>query len=490
MEPQVERPNLSLDNFRMLIDGQLVESESGRWSESLNPANEEVIAKVPRGSALDVQRAVEAAEKAQPAWAALPVGQRAGILKKLAEAITARSAEFLYLEVLDTGNVINKMTADVAMGVNSLLYYAGLGYEVRGSTIPATPDNLHLTIREPYGVVGRIIPFNHPVLFAISRLGAPLITGNTMVIKPPQQSPLSAALLAEICRDFLPPGVVNIITGTGGEVGDAIVRHPKIKRLALIGSSETGMAIQKTAAEGAIKNITLELGGKNPMVVFPDADLPRAVQAAVDGMNFAWEGQSCGSTSRLLLHESVYDQVLEGVVKTIGALRLGDPSDWDSDAGPINNKPQYDKTVYYSGVGEEEGARLMIGGKRPEGEEFKRGYWFEPTVFADVTPEMRIANEEIFGPIISVMKWSDVDKMYEIANSVDVGLTASVFTRDLNTAVIAARKIQSGYIWVNQTAAHYPATPFGGYKNSGIGREECFEDMLSYTEEKTIHFVL
>ena len=311
-----------------------------------------------------------------------------------------------------------------------------------------------------------------------------------MVVKPPQQSSLSTTLLGEICQQFLPPGVVNFVTGSGTEVGEAIVRHSSIKRLALIGSSETGMGIQRAAAESAVKHITLELGGKNPMIVFPDADLPRAIQAAVEGMNFAWEGQSCGSTSRLLLHESIHDQVLEGVVKTVASLRLGDPLNWESDAGPINNKNQYEKTVLYTRVGEEEGARVMIGGKRPEGKAFQRGYWFEPTVFADVTPNMRIAREEIFGPIISVLKWRDAEDAYQIANSVNVGLTASVFTRDINTAVTAAKRIRAGYIWINQTAAHYPATPFGGYKNSGIGREECFEDMLSYTEEKTIHFIL
>jgi len=486
MQPSVPMPKLSLDHFRMLIDGQLVESEIGRWFDSINPATEAFIARLPLGSALDVERAVAAAQKAQPAWAGLPVAQRSAMLRKLAEAITARSDELLYLEVMDTGNVINKMTADVSMGVNSLLYYAGLGYEVKGSTIPSTPNNLHLTIREPYGVVGRIIPFNHPILFAISRLGAPLITGNTMVIKPPQQSPLSAALLAEICRPILPPGVVNIVTGSGREVGDAIVRHPKIKRLGLIGSTETGMAIQRQAAECAIKNITLELGGKNPLIVFPDADLPRAVRAAVDGMNFAWEGQSCGSTSRLLLHESVYDEVLDGVVKTIAGLRLGDPLDWQSDAGPINNRHQYEKTARYAELGQEEGARLMIGGKRPAGKDVQHGFWFEPTVFGAVTPEMRIAREEIFGPIISVLKWKDPEEVYQLANSLEVGLTASIFTRDLNTAVTAAKRIQAGYIWINQTAAHYPATPFGGYKNSGIGREGISFTLEEMSQLKTI----
>lgn len=483
-------PKIPMDNVRMLIGGELVESESGRWFDSVNPADEEIIGRVPRGSEIDVERAVEAAERAQPAWAALSAGQRSEYLHKLGDALQKRADEILYVEVLDTGNTINKMSSDVSKGINMLLYYAGLGYEVTGKTIPATPNNLHITVREPYGVVGRIVPFNHPVMFAISKMGPPLIAGNTIVIKPSQQSPLSASILAEVCREVMPPGVVNIVTGFGGEVGQAIVKHPKVKRLALIGSVLTGLEIQRMGAELAVKNITLELGGKNPMLVFPDADLPRAIQSAVNGMNFAWQGQSCGSTSRLLLHESVHDEVLAGITKIISSLRMDNPLKWDAQMGPINNKSQYEKVQYYAAAGREDGARLVTGGRRPEGKQFERGYWFEPTVFADVTPDMRVAREEVFGPVLSVLKWKDEDEVFDIANSVQVGLTASIWTENVTTAIKAARRIQSGYIWVNGASGHYPATPFGGYKNSGVGREEGFEEVLSYTEEKTIHFML
>ena len=490
MNTSAKMPKLKMDNFRMLIGGNLVESETKRWFPSINPANEEVLAQAPLGSSKDVDRAVEAAEKAQPAWASLPVAKRSEYLRKLADALNQRAEELLYLEVLDTGNTIRKMQNDVGSGINILLYFAGLGYELKGCTIPSTPGNLHLTIREPYGVVGRIVPFNHPIMFAISKMGAPLMAGNTMVIKPSQQTPLSTCVLGEVCQQVLPPGVVNIVTGFGNEVGEAIVRHPRVKRLALIGSVKTGMAIQRSAAEVAVKHITLELGGKNPMIIFPDADLSKATPAAVDGMNFAWQGQSCGSTSRLLLHESIYDQVIQGVVKIASSLRLDDPLSWDAQMGPINHKAQYEKVKYYVQAGKEDGAKLMTGGKRPEGKQFERGYWFEPTVFGDVKPEMRIAREEIFGPILSVMKWKSPEELREITNSVDVGLTGSVWTRDVSTALKAARWIQSGYIWVNGVSGHYPATPFGGYKNTGIGREEDYGELLSYTEEKTIHIVL
>jgi acyl-CoA reductase-like NAD-dependent aldehyde dehydrogenase len=490
MNHSAKMPKLKMDHFRMLIGGALVESESRRWFPSINPANEEVLAQVPLGSAKDVDRAVEAAEKAQPAWASLPVAKRSEYLRMLAGALNERAEELLYLEVLDTGNTISKMENDVASGIAHLLYFAGLGYELKGCTIPSTPGNLHLTIREPYGVVGRIVPFNHPIMFAISKMGPPLIAGNTMVIKPSQQTSLSTCVLGEICQQVLPPGVVNIVTGFGDEVGEAIVRHPRVKRLALIGSVKTGMAIQRSAAEVAVKHITLELGGKNPMIVFSDADLSAAIPAAVDGMNFAWQGQSCGSTSRLLLHDSIYDQVLQGVVKIASSIRLDDPLSWSAQMGPINNKVQYEKVKYYTQAGKEDGAKLMTGGRRPGGREFERGYWFEPTIFADVKPEMRIAREEIFGPVLSVMRWKSLVELQEVASSVDVGLTGSVWTRDVSTAIKTARWIQSGYIWINGVSAHYPATPFGGYKNSGIGREEGYGELLSYTEEKTIHIVL
>ena len=482
--------NLPIDNPLMLIDGELVESESGRRFATINPANEEELGTVPEGSAKDVGRAYDAAAAAQPAWAALSPAERGAYLRKLAEALHEQRERILVTEVMDTGNTIAKMRNDVGAAVSQLTYYSGLGYEVKGNTIPSTPGNLHLTLREPYGVVGRIIPFNHPVMFAAAKLAPALMAGNTIIEKPSEQSPLSASIFGEICAEVLPPGVVNIITGFGKEAGDAIVRHPKIKRLAFIGSVPTGMAIQRSAAEVAVKNVTLELGGKNPMIVFPDADMEKAVPAAINGMNFAWQGQSCGSTSRLFLHADIHDGFLEDMLERINAMRLGDPLSEDSDMGPINNKGQYEKVLHYIEVGKEDGGRLAAGGKRPEGKGFEKGYWIEPTVFADMTPDMRLANEEVFGPVMSVFKWDDLDEVIAIANSVEYGLTGAVWSRDISTAISTARRIASGYIWINGVGAHYPAMPFGGYRNSGTGREEGIDELLSYTEEKAIHIML
>jgi aldehyde dehydrogenase (NAD+)/betaine-aldehyde dehydrogenase len=475
---------------RMLIGGELVESKDGAWLESINPADESPLGRVPMGSAADMAAAVEAAERAQPAWAALSMAQRAGFIHKLGDAILARTEEIARIESLDTGNTIGPMRRDVNTAVDRMRFAAGLAYEIKGETVPATPGNIHMTIRQPYGVVGRIIPFNHPIKFAANALAAPLIAGNCVVLKPPETSPLSATMLGEICREVLPAGVVNIVTGLGLPAGDAIARHPNVKRIAFTGSVPTGRAIQRAAAEGGIKHVTLELGGKNPLIAFPDMDPDTVAKIAVAGMNFAWQGQSCGSTSRLLLHEDLYKPVLERVVERVKSLRLADPLDDNAQMGPINSKRHYERVVSMVQSGVSDGAKLMAGGKRPGGNDFARGYWLEPTVFADVNPDMRIAKEEIFGPVLSVFRWKDEKEALQLANSTEYGLTASIFTNDLKTAFRTAKAVKSGYIWINGASGHFYGTPFGGLKNSGLGREEGIDELLSYTEVKTIHVML
>jgi len=473
---------------RMLIGGEFVESEGGGWIDTINPANERLIGRVPEGNAADVARAVEAATKAQKDWAARDMAERADLLNRLGDAIMERAGEIAELEAIDTGNTIGKMQADVEKSVERIRLAAGLGLELKGETIPSTSSGLHFTLRTPYGIVGRIIPFNHPFGFAASRLASAIIPGNAIIIKPCETSPLSACVLGEIVNEILPPGVVNIVTG-GAATGEAIVRHPKIKRIAFIGHSGTGMKIQRTAAEVAVKHVTLELGGKNPMIICPDADLEAASAAAVRGMNFAWQGQSCGSTSRLLLHESVYDTVLPKVLDRIGRMKAGDPLDPASSMGPMNSKMQYDKTMEYIEIAKQDGATLAAGGKRPEGAGFEKGFWVEPTVFTDVTMDMRIAQEEVFGPVLSVLKWKEIDEAIEMANAVDYGLTASLWTKDLGLALRLVREIEAGYIWVNGCGTHYRNVPHGGFKNSGTGREEGIDELLSYTEVKAVNIL-
>jgi betaine-aldehyde dehydrogenase len=479
-------------NFKgkMLIDGELVAGEADNWIDSVNPANEEKIGEIPAGDGADVNKAVAAAEKAQPAWAALDIKDRAKYLKKLAKAIRERGDELLRVEVTDTGNTITKMKGDVEGSAEALEWYSGLAIEMKGETIPASSKNLHITVREPYGVVARIVPFNHPLSFAVRGLAGPMMAGNTVVIKPPETSSMSASLLAELCKEILPPGTVNIVSGNGMPAGDAIVRHPKVKRIAFTGSIPTGMLIQKAAAESGIKALTLELGGKNPFIVYPDADPDKVADAAIAGMNFAWSGQSCGSTSRLMLHESLYKKVTDRVAERVAAIKLGDPLDPASQMGPMNNKRHYEKVMSMVQSGMSDGATLVTGGKRPPGRDFERGYWLQPTVFGDVHPQMRIAREEIFGPVLSVFSWRDEDATIELANSTEYGLTAAIWTNDIKRALKAARKVQSGMVWINGVGNHFKGTPYGGYKNSGVGRESALEELLSYTETKAIQIFL
>lgn len=474
----------------MYIGGEFVASESGEWMESVNPSTEEVHGRVPAGSVEDVNRAVAAAKAAQPEWGAKSVFERGALMRELAAAIRASEEAVVPMEAADTGNTIASLGNDIVLVAGYVDFMAGLGPEIKGESVPATPQNIHFTIREPYGVVGRIVPFNHPFLFAGAHLAAPLMAGNAVVLKSPDQSPLSATVMAEICQRVLPPGVVNIVSGQGIVVGDAIVRHPDVQRIGFTGSIPTGMAIQRAAAEVAVKHISLELGGKNPFIVFPDADVETVANAAVAGMNFAWAGQSCGSTSRLMVHESLYDAVIERVVERVGRIKVGDPLDTASEMGPVNSEGHYRHVVALIESAREQGAKLLTGGERPEGEEFERGYWIRPTVFGDVTMDMRIARDEVFGPVLSVLRWSETSEAIEMANGTEYGLTAGIWTNDVTTAMRTARQIESGCVWINGGGRHFMSTGFAGYKNSGIGREECLDELLSYTQSKSIHIIL
>ncbi len=474
----------------MYIGGEFVASESGEWMGSVNPATEEVHGRVPAGTVEDVNLAVAAAKEAQPEWGAKSVFERGALMRKFAEAIRASEEDVVTMEAADTGNTIASLANDIVLVAGYVDFMAGLGTEIKGESVPATPQNIHFTMREPYGVVGRIVPFNHPFLFAGAHLAAPLMAGNSVVLKSPDQSPLSATVMAEVCQRVLPPGVVNIVSGQGIVVGDAIVRHPDVERIGFTGSIPTGMAIQRAAAEVAVKHISLELGGKNPFIVFPDADVETVANAAVAGMNFAWSGQSCGSTSRLMVHESLYDAVLERVVEQVSRIKVGDPLDTASEMGPINSAGHYRHVTALIESAAEEGAKLLTGGERPRGEEFERGYWVRPTVFGDVTMDMRIAREEVFGPVLSVLRWRETAEAIAMANATEYGLTAGIWTNDVKTAMRTARQIESGCVWINGGGRHFMSTGFAGYKNSGIGREECLDELLSYTQSKSIHIIL
>jgi betaine-aldehyde dehydrogenase len=455
--------------------------------EARNPATGEVVGSFPRCRAEQVDAAVRAAHDAFAAWRATPALERAAVVERIADVVDAHAEELAALDVADNGSPIKEMRKDAAIASGQLRYFAGLALQLRGDTIPGEFDRLDYTLQEPYGVVGRIIPFNHPLMFAAGKIGAPLVAGNTVVLKPSEHTSLSALRLAELLEGVVPAGVLQVVTGYGDEAGDALVAHPLARRLAFIGSVDIGRGIQRRAADGGVKTVTLELGGKNPIVVFPDADLDDAVEGVVGGMNFTWQGQSCGSTSRLLVHEQLHDEFVERLVARVEGLRSGMPDDEGTDTGAIVHDRQLEKVLGYLELGRAEGARVVAGGGPPDDPELAGGMFVRPTVFDGVRPDMRLAREEIFGPVLAVLAFRDYDHALEIANGVSYGLTASVFTGDLRTAHRFARDVQAGFVWVNDSARHFPGVPFGGVKDSGVGREEDVAELYSYAQVKNVN---
>ena len=462
-------------------------SRSGDTIEARNPATGELLARFPRGGPEEVDRAVTAAARAQREWVTLPPLERAALVGRIADAVLEHADELAGLDVADNGSPIREMRNDAHIAANLLRYFAGLALQVRGDTIPTGHERLNYTLPEPYGVVGRIIPFNHPLMFAAGRLGAPLIAGNAVILKPSEHTSLSALRLGELVGEILPRGLVSVVTGYGDEAGDALVAHPGVRRISFIGSVAIGLSVQRRAATHVIKTVTCELGGKNPIVVFPDADLDLAVDGALRGMNFTWQGQSCGSTSRLLVHGTEHDAFVERLGERIEALRSGSPADEATDTGAIVHTGQYEKVLSYLQIGRDEGARVVVGGGPVDDPGLAGGMFLRPTLFDRVRPDSRLAQEEIFGPVLAAMPFEAYDEALRIANSVSYGLTASVFTRDLQTAHRFARDVQAGYVWVNDASRHFPGTAYGGVKDSGLGRDEGYEELLSYVQVKNVN---
>ncbi len=472
----------------MLVGGQWRDAVEGGRLDCIDPTTEQLLGTVPAGTAADADLAVRTAREASGAWRALGWTRRAGLLRDLAAAVAEHAEDLAQLDVLDSGNPIAGMRGDVESTVRELHYFAGLAGQTHGATTPTGADTVSFTQREPYGVVVRIVPFNHPFKFACGKAAAALATGNAVIVKPGEQTSLSALALAEIAEDVLPPGVLTVVTGTGADLGSALVSHPGVPRVAFTGSVPSGRRVLQAAAQH-FAHVTLELGGKNPLVVCPDVDVAAAARAAVASMNIARSnGQSCGSTSRLYVHESIRPAFTSALVERIAELRVGDPLDEANDVGPVAFGEHHARVVQHVERAAAAGATLAAGGARPAG--LDRGYFLEPTVFTDVDDSMAIAREEVFGPVMAVLGWDDLDDVVRRANDTDLGLTANVYTRDLRVAHRLADQLQAGYVYVNGAGRRPPGSPFGGWKHSGFGKENSLDELLSYTREKTITITL
>ena len=463
--------------------------KAGVYLDTINPTYNEVITSAPVADADDVDAAVKAAHAAFPAWAATTPLERGRYLRKAAAVLREHATPLAQLDSLNNGNPVSALAMDAGFAADALEYFAGLATEIKGETIPMGDGNFNYTLQQPLGVVGRIVAYNHPFMFAAAKMAAPLAAGNTVVVKSPDQAPLSILRLAELVGDIFPPGVINFLCG-GRACGDAMGRHPLVQKITLIGGVPTGKAVMKTASDN-LKPVLLELGGKNALVAYPDADIDKLVSGIIGGMNFTWSGQSCGSTSRVFLHESIHDALLEKVIKLLPERhKPGIPTDPKTTMGSLVSKAQLEKVKRYVEVGLEDGGRLVCGGKQPSDEALKDGFFFEATVFAGMKQTMRLAREEVFGPVMSVFKWRDEELMWQDVNSVDFGLTGSIWTQNLNTAHRAAQRIYTGYVWINNSSQHFVGAPFGGVKQSGIGREECFAELLEFTYTKNVNLKL
>jgi betaine-aldehyde dehydrogenase len=473
--------------FKMLIGGEPVDAVDGSEFRTLDPSTGQPLIRVPQGGPEDVGRAVEAAAKAQPEWEQAGIEARCEFFEILAREVDRESNRLAMLDAIDGGMPFSAMLGDLAETVENLRQWPRLARWHGGRTIPIDSGGLHYTSYRPYGVVGKIVPFNHPALFATTKILGALIAGNTVVLKPAEQTPLSALAFGDICRGVLPRGVVNIVTGDA-RAGDALVVHPSVKRLSFTGGGSAAMKIQQRAATAGIKTVTLELGGKNPMIVFPDIDPDAAAAGAIKGMNITvCAGQSCGSNSRVFVHRDIYDEFSARTAERLEDLRIGPAYVEDTDVGPLVSAEHRDRVRGYVELGRREGARLVCGGDAPPAAVPSGGFYLKPTLFADVDAGMTVAKEEIFGPVISVFPWDDYEQVIAAANDTDFGLTASVWTNDLSAAHATAERLNAGYVWINESSVHYWGTPFGGWGSSGIGREECIEEYESYLELKVVH---
>lgn len=482
--PRSHEGDVRIGPTRLLIDGEFRDSVSGKTFQTISPATEEPIAEVAEADAADVDLAVRAARKAleEGPWARMDPRERGRILLRWADLIENELQELARLESLDSGKALQEsLSYDVPGTAAVLRYFGGWADKLHGKTIPASKDFFMYTRREPVGVCGQIIPWNFPMSMAAWKVAPALAAGCTTLLKPAEQTPLTALRMGELAMEAgLPPGVLNVLPGFGPTAGGSIVEHPGVDKIAFTGEYTTAQTIKRRIAD-TMKRATFELGGKSPNVVFADSDLEQAVEGAY-GAIFLNQGQNCCAGSRAFVQDEVYDDFVERLAERAKKARLGDPLDESTEHGALIDRAQFDKTMRYVASGRNEGAECVAGGER----EFDQGYFVRPTVFAGVEDTMSVATDEIFGPVVSVLRFKEVDEVIQRANNTQYGLAAAVWTRDIGKAHAIAERVKAGTVWVNCYNIVDPAAPFGGYKMSGQGRELGEQAFDAYTETKTV----
>jgi len=475
---------------KLLIGGRWMDAAAGKTFDTVNPATGETLARVAEGDGEDVNRAViEARAAFDGPWSRLTAAERSAVLYKIADLIEAHAETFAQLETLDNGKpYATALRDDVGGTVAYFRYYAGWPTKIHGDTVPVSvvPDILGYTLRQPVGVCAQIIPWNYPLMMSAWKLAPALAAGCTCILKPAEQTPLSALLLGQIMLDAgLPEGVVNVLTGFGETAGAALAAHMDIDKIAFTGSTEVGKLIMQAAGRSNVKKVSLELGGKSPHIVFADADLAAAKEGAAEGI-FYNMGQDCTAGSRVFVERRVYDEVVQYIADNSKGRTIGNGMDESTEIGPLVSQEQLDRVTGYMRIGEQEGARVLSGGGRATEGDLARGYFVQPTVLADARNDMRIAQEEIFGPVVSVIPFTDVEDVIEQGNRINYGLGAGIWTNNLRKAHKVAAALKAGTVWVNTYNLIDPAMPFGGFKQSGIGREMGFAGIELYTEIKSV----
>ena len=476
-----------VEHYALYIHGQYVNASSGKTFDSINPANGEIIATIQQASQADIEAAVQSAQQGQKIWAAKTAVERSRILRRAVDLLRERNDELARLETLDTGKAFSETsTVDVVTGADVLEYYAGLATAIQGEQVPLRESSFFYTRREPLGVVAGIGAWNYPIQIALWKSAPALAAGNAMIFKPSEVTPLTALKLAEIYTEAgLPAGVFNVVQGVGAEIGQWLTGHPVIEKISFTGGVETGKKVMASAAGSTLKEVTMELGGKSPLIICDDANLDRAADIAVMA-NFFSSGQVCTNGTRVFIPQSLKSDFEQAVLERVKRIRMGNPQDADTNFGPLVSFPHMEKVLSYIKSGKQQGATLLIGGERVNTDSLAQGAYVLPTVFTDCTDDMKIVQEEIFGPVMSILAYDSIEEAIQRANNTNFGLAAGVVTQDISQAHRIIHQLEAGICWINTWGESPAEMPVGGYKQSGVGRENGISTLNHYTRTKSI----